>query len=422
MQGSGVRERFATSTFQRPLPTAPLRPRGYSCRGPGRGDHPIQGEWNVTKRTRLAALLLAVFALLAASCGGDDTETDDADAGTEADSGDATSDDGEEGSEDADADAGADDGASDEGAAADGEGVRVALVLPGEINDLSWNQQMYDGAKALEDQGVISELRFTELVPEGDSEGAIRGFAEDGFDLIVAHSFGYGETAKAVGADFPDTAFAWGGGIAGQEGNVADYAQPFYEAYYLLGILAGGVSESGVLGGAGGFDIPACHSLIEAFYLGAQEVNPDARGVTTYTGDWIDVAIGKEAAAAAADDGADVFGACGEGPVLGQIELARERDLLATGYVGDMSPLAEDHVMASMVWDTAALLGPMIDDINAGTFSPAKEYRVGVADGGLLVEINPNLADRIPAETMELFETRQAEIIAGDFEVPFIPE
>jgi len=337
----------------------------------------------MTKKWRLIVALIAAFTLLASACG-DDSDSDDA--------------------------------------AGDGEGITVALVLPGEINDLSWNQQMHSGAEALMAEGLISDLKFTELVPEGDAERAIRGFAEDGVDLIVAHSFGYGETAKAVGADFPDTAFAWGGGIGGQEGNVADYAQPFHEAYYLLGILAGGASETGVLGGAGGFDIPACHSLIEAFYLGAQEVIADARGVTTYTGDWIDVAIGKEAASAAAADGADVFGACGEGPVLGQIELARENDLLATGYVGDMSVLAPDHVLASMVWDTAALLRPMIADINAGTFTPAKEYRVGVADLGLLIEINDGLADRVSDEAMALFDARLAEIIDGSFEVPFIPE
>lgn len=351
------------------------------------------------KKWRLLLGLLAVFALVAAACGDSDSDADDAD----------------------DADESSEPAGGDEDEMAD-EGIRVALVLPGEINDLSWNQQMHSGAEALADEGLISELKFTELVPEGDAERTIRGFAEDGFDLIVAHSFGYGETAKAVGADFPDTAFAWGGGIGGQEGNVADYAQPFHEAYYLLGILAGGASETGVLGGAGGFDIPACHSLVEAFYLGAQEINADARGVTTYTGDWIDVAIGKEAASAAAADGADVFGACGEGPVLGQIEYAREQGLLATGYVGDMSVLAPETVLASMVWDTAALLRPMIADINAGTFAPAKEYRVGVADGGLLVEINSELADRVSAEATALFETRLAEIIAGDFEVPFIPE
>ncbi len=347
------------------------------------------------KSWRLLFALLTSFALIAAACGSDEAATGESDTTTGGDSGDTASSD---------------------------AGIKVALILPGEINDVSWNQQMYAGAEALKAEGLIAELQFTELVPEGDAERSIRGYAEDGFDLIIAHSFGYGDTAKAVAADFPDTAFAWGGGIGGQEGNVADYAQPFHEAYYLMGILAGGASTTGVLGGAGGFDIPACHSLVEAFYLGAQEINPEATGITTYTGDWIDVTIGKEAAAAAADQGADVFAACGEGPVLGQIELARERDLLATGYVGDMSGLAPDNVLASMVWDTAELLRPMIEDINAGTFTPAKEYRVGVADLGLLVEINPALADRVSAEAMAAYDERLAEIIAGTFEVPFIAE
>ncbi len=306
-----------------------------------------------------------------------------------------------------------------------GDAVSIALVLPGEINDLSWNQQMYEGATALQEEGLVSEVLYTELVPEGDSERAIRGYAEDGIDLVVAHSFGYGDTAKAVSADFPDTAFAWGGGIDASEGNVADYAQPFHEAYYLMGILAGGASETGVLGGAGGFDIPACHSLIEAFYLGAQEVQPDASGVTTYVGDWIDVAKAKEAAVAAADQGADVFGACGEGPVLGQIELAQERGLLATGYVGDMSSLAPDNILASMVWQTEALLRQMVTDIQDGTFAEggtADYYQVGVADDGLIVAINDGLSDRISEEAMTLYEERLAEIKAGEFTVPFIPE
>jgi len=304
----------------------------------------------------------------------------------------------------------------------DADGITVALVLPGEINDLSWNQQMYEGAVELEGDGLITDLAYTELVPEGDAERAIRGYAEAGFDLVIAHSFGYGETTFAVAADFPETAFAWAGGIGGQDANVADYEQPFHEPYYLLGILAGDVSESGVLGAAGGFDIPACHSLIEAFHLGAQEVNPDATMEVAYIGDWIDVARAKEAASSAADAGADVFAACGEGPVLGQIELAAERGLLATGYVGDMSELAPEHVLASVVWNTAELLRPMIADVQAGEFTPAKYYSVGVEGDGLLVAINPELADRISPEGMELFEQRLAEIKDGSFEVPYIPE
>ena len=102
--------------------------------------------------------------------------------------------------------------------------------------------------------------------------------------------------------------------------------------------------------------------------------------------------------------------------------LAQERGLLATGYVGDMASLAPDAVLASMVWDTAELLRPMIADVQAGAFTPAKYYSVGVAEDGLLVVINPELADLVSDEAMELLETRTDEIKDGSFEVPYIPE
>ena len=128
----------------------------------------------------------------------------------------------------------------------------------------------------------------------------------------------------------------------------------------------------------------------------------------------------KEAAGAAAAEGADVFAACGEGPVLGQIELAKEEGLFSTGYVGDMSSLDPNTVLASMVWNTKELMRPMIEDFKAGTFSPAKYYSVGVADEGLLVEINPNLEGEISEEALALYEQRLQEIKDGTFEVPFI--
>ncbi|MDH4170514.1 MAG: BMP family ABC transporter substrate-binding protein, partial [Acidimicrobiia bacterium] len=122
--------------------------------------------------------LLITLSLVAASCGSDDDGDGDGGDST-------TTTAGSDGDEAAD---GADEAADTATDTATGEGVRVALVLPGEINDLSWNQQMYEGALALQDEGLVSEVAFTELVPEGDAERAIRGYADDGFELVVAHS------------------------------------------------------------------------------------------------------------------------------------------------------------------------------------------------------------------------------------------
>src|SRR6187455_419781 len=77
-------------------------------------------------------------------------------------------------------------------AAPTGEKVSVAILLPCAINDASWCQAAYEGVKQLESEGLI-DLQVVENAPF-DAQGATRvmtGFAEDGVDLVIGHSFDY---------------------------------------------------------------------------------------------------------------------------------------------------------------------------------------------------------------------------------------
>jgi basic membrane protein A and related proteins len=299
--------------------------------------------------------------------------------------------------------------------------VKMALVLPGNINDLSWNQMAYEGAKQLEKEGKV-ELVYTENVPEDAASvtQVVSGYAQQGYQLVIAHSFGYGDPLFKLAKDFPDTDFAWAGGIDKTDTNIADYAQPFWDASYLAGILAAGVTKTNVVGGLAGFDIPVCHAMLEAFKLGAQSVDSSIKGINTYVGDWVDVAKSKEAAAAEADQKADVFMSCGEGPALGSIALAKERNLAASGYVGDMSSLAPENVLSSVVWDLHTLWGKMVDDVQNDAFQPGKFYEVSVKDNGLHVQINPQFHEQIPADIKAKFDSTLADIKSGAFKVPFV--
>jgi basic membrane lipoprotein Med (substrate-binding protein (PBP1-ABC) superfamily) len=71
-------------------------------------------------------------------------------------------------------------------------------------------------------------------------------------------------------------------------------------------------------------------------------------------------------------------------------------------------------------WDGEQALRQIIADIEAGTFRPAKYYHGGVADGVYVPYINPNLSNLIPADVLKKMQSRQEEIISGQFEVPFI--
>jgi basic membrane protein A len=341
---------------------------------------------------RLLAILLA-FGLVAAACGDDSDSSSD----------------------------GGDDGAgAAEGEDADGDLPTMAIVLSGQVNDYSWNQAAYDGAQTLMDDGVIADFAYQEDVADADVERAVRAYAEEGYDVVVAHSFNYGEAVKALAPDYPDTLFAYAGGFGDSTANVADYAQPFHETAYLQGILGAGLSENHVVAGAAGFDIPVCKSMFDAYLMGAQLVHPDATGTYVAVGDWNDVQLGKETALGQVDGGADMFIGCGQGPTLGQIEAAKETPgSTVVGYVNDMSELGPDVVLTSTIWRLDTVFEAMVADAVAGNIDPAEYYEFTFAEEGMDIAINEALAEGISAEVMTIYETELEKVLSGELVVPF---
>ena len=296
---------------------------------------------------------------------------------------------------------------------------KFAIITSGPKDDNSWNEAAYNGAEALKAKGY--ETAFSERIAEGDELRILREYASQGFNMIVAHGFGYQDGVFEVAGEFPEVNFAWAGGINHTDKNVGDYDQPFYQGAYPVGMLAGYMSESSVLGALYGFDIPVCHAMGEAFLAGAQSVNPDAKLLTTAVGAWEDVAAAKEAALAQADAGVDFWIECGEGPALGAIEAAKERGGYVTGYVGDMSENGPDVVLASIFWNLDPLFAQMMQQTQDKSFDNPF-YQLGVKEGSVQVVLNEAMESSIPAEALTAMQKAIEDIQSGAFEVPYIPQ
>jgi basic membrane protein A len=300
------------------------------------------------------------------------------------------------------------------------EEISIALIMIGPKDDNSWAEAAYTALQEMEDQGVPTA--YSESVSDADVARVMREYVDQGHDIIIAHSFSYQDAVFEVAAEAPEVNFAWAGGIQGTAENVGDYDQPFYEPAYLVGILAGYMSESASLGALYGFDIPVCHAMGEAMLEGAKTVNPDVRLTVTAVGDWGDVAAAKEAGLAQVDTaGVDYWIGCGEGPTLGSIEAAKEVGAYATGYVGDMSELGPDVVLSSIVWDMTPIFEAAYEETVNGTFDN-EWFAFGVADDALDVGLNSGLRDQVPQEALEAIDEARAAIKAGELTVPFVPE
>jgi simple sugar transport system substrate-binding protein/basic membrane protein A len=256
------------------------------------------------------------------------------------------------------------------------------------------------------------------MLADADAPRVLREYAEQGYEMIVAHSFSFGDAEIQVATEYPDINFAWGGGIKKTAKNVADYDQPFYQAAYPLGIIAAKMSKTGKLGALYGFDIPVCHAMGEALLAGAKTVNPDAQLIMTAVGDWVDVAKAKEAALAQADAGVDFWIECGEGPALGAVEAAKERGGYVTGYVGDMTENGPDVVLGTS-WGPGTHVHQDVEQTATAPLTIWYNYGVPRSTEA---HVHEALKGKIPADALAAADKAFEDIKSGKFEVPFVAE
>lgn len=269
-----------------------------------------------------------------------------------------------------------------------GEKLKVALILPGKKDDVSFNQAMYEGMMKYANANTDKiDLNVTENVYEvADIEPALMDFADQGYDVIFGHGFQFMEPIVKVGAQYPDTYFLLGTGYKSLD-NTAVYDVALEAGGYEMGVIAALATQSnkiGVIGGADASEIKRGH---EGFKAGAKSINPDIEIQEVYTGDWTDTAGAKEAAIGMYDSGVDVIWHSGDGIGLGVVQAAAEKDMYCLGNVADQKTLAENNVLSGVVYQWDAIIAQIFDDINNGTFTGKEEadrfYWINAENGGL---------------------------------------
>jgi basic membrane protein A len=85
--------------------------------------------------------------------------------------------------------------------------------MPSAINDLAFSQSMYDALTRIQEE--MGKENFEFVYSEGmfvvdDAAAAIRDYASQGYNLIIAHGSQYGSSLQEIAPDFPETSFAWG--------------------------------------------------------------------------------------------------------------------------------------------------------------------------------------------------------------------
>ena len=185
---------------------------------------------------------------------------------------------------------------SDEEAVDDGL-FRIAVVAPSASNDLAFTQSIVDAVHVLDGVDVIDITDGTFIV--ADAAAAVRGYAEDGYDLVIAHGSQYGGSLQEIAKDFPDTAFAWGtsSDTFGLD-NVSAYTAASDQGGYVMGAMAAVMTSSGVVGVIGPIAVGDAKLYVDGFVNGAAAQDPSVTVNVNYIESFRDVALAAEAAEA----------------------------------------------------------------------------------------------------------------------------
>ncbi|GAI74323.1 unnamed protein product, partial [marine sediment metagenome] len=251
-----------------------------------------------------------------------------------------------------------------------------------------------------------------------DAAAAIRDYASEGYDLVIAHGSQYGSSLVEIAPDFPNTSFAWGTSVNtfSDQGitNIFAYEARSEEGGYVSGVLAAKLSQTGIIGVIGPIETGDAKLYVDGFKVGVLATNPDAQVNVNWTGSFSDVALASEAAQTHINVGADILTGTAQ-MVVGAIGVARQRGVLWFGTQADQTSLAPEIVVANQVYDWTVALKPMIQLVREGTMG-GNIYVLTLANGGLKIVVNQEIGTRANAPYTRMFCRKKISPTTGILE------
>ena len=297
--------------------------------------------------------------------------------------------------------------------AAPAEKVRIGMVTDvGGVNDQSFNQTSWEGLQALDPE--VFEVNYLESKTDADYQTNINTFIDEGYDLIICVGYMLADATREAAEANPDQLFAIIDDSTIDLPNVACLMFAQEQASYLVGLVAGSVTETKTVGYVQGMVSDSMNLFGIGYITGVLEACPDATILQYNVNNFGDIAGGSTAAKDMITNGADVIYHAAGGSGIGVISACDEEGIWAIGVDTDQAPLAPDHVLTSAMKRVDVASQDISKAVAEGNFT-AGVHMYDLSNGG--VDLAPT-RDHIPAEVLETVEAAKTAIINGEKSVP----
>lgn len=309
---------------------------------------------------------------------------------------------------------------SGEASGTDGSVGKIAVVFAtGGLGDKTYNDSLYYGVKDI-CETMNLEFDYSEPMDAAEYEPLLRGYADAGdYDLIISLGFSQGTSVESVAPNYPNQNFMLIDAEVNCD-NVACYAWRENELSYMVGVMAGMVTETKVIGFIAAFDIYNCNMNAAGLTAGAKSVDPEIEVLVEYLQSWDDIAACKELAISMHNQGADIIYHAASTAGLGILEAGKELGFYTIGYDGNVNADAPETNFASAIRLFPVAAQHAIDSTLDGSFHGGivsmgcAEKACEIQTAGSTVELSSEIWDAVNAA--------EEGIAAGSIHVPLTRE
>jgi basic membrane protein A and related proteins len=263
---------------------------------------------------------------------------------------------------------------------------RVVLLLSGVITDGGWSQLAYNGLKEL-DLRPGFRTAYAENITLAQMDQVVRGYSDDGFDLMIGHGLEFSSDLLAVAPDYPAQHYFVTTFLPQPQvpANIMYVNMGYLNAAYGAGALAALISNKRqAVGFIGGNDDPNQQRMKKAFIAGAQHTVPGIRALAIVTGDYDNASKGREAASILIGNGADVIWHTADVTGLGAIQGAVAGNVKVLGCYSDQTSLAPNNMASSFQMNLDGMVVAIASEVAEHTFAGGTEWRPPVNQMWLL--------------------------------------
>ena len=297
------------------------------------------------------------------------------------------------------------------------EKLTVAMITDvAGVNDQSYNQSAWEGLeRAGKELGV--EVKYLESTQDSDYATNAETLVDEEVDLIIGVGSKLGPAIKEAAKNYPEQKFA----IIDETydeipSNVKSVLFEAEQSSYLVGLIAGKMSETKNVGFIGGLDIPVVNTFKYGYMAGVKTANADCEIQTQYANSFTDQAKGRAISSQMMSKNADVIFIAGGDVGTGAIEAIKESNKYAIGVDRDQSDLAPNNVLSSAIKRVDVGMYETVKELVEGNFQGGKSVTYGLEQNG--VGIADTTSNLVPQEILDFVNEQIEKLKSGEISVP----